>query len=83
MDADEDFLLEQADAARVRVALAAHERVASRAACSELASVSVCFGHASGGDARLDRFEYTTAFMPCLTRGLPSECIALLCEDAL
>ena len=30
----------------------------------------------------LDRVEYATAFMPCLTRGLPAECVSLLCEDA-
>ena len=83
MDKDEDFLLEQVDASHVRVVLAAHERIASRAACSGLVDASDCFGHASGGDGRLDRIEYATSFMPCLTRGMPTECVALLCEDLL
>ena len=81
MDEDGDFRLTHSDALRVRTVLAAHERVATRAVCSGLATVPACFGHASGGDAVLDRVEYATAFMPCLTRGLPTECLALLCED--
>jgi hypothetical protein len=81
-DEDGDFRLTQSEALRVRTVLVVHERVASRAVCSGVATVPACFGHASGGDDMLDRVEYATAFMPCLMRGLPAECVSLLCEDA-